>query len=366
MALTPNIGLADETKNKALASSYPEPNTALGEQLQPEEIESAQAIAEIIGQTLRRKYSDGSVRRDAHPKAHGCVRADFTVPQDLKLRFAKGVFQPGQTYPAWIRFSNGDENPNRADGEGDGRGMAIKLMDVKGDFIDAASAADGTHDFIMISHPVFLLDSPNDYVSLIRAVNAEGFFAGLLKPVKAALALGITGLRNTSATTSLKIDNPLNTRYWSMTPYGLGTGEGQEAVKFLARPCTQRPHDVPDDPDPNFLRAAMQDTLNRGPACMEFLMQPRTSPAMSVEDTQTEWEEAEAPFYTVARITIPKQVFDTKAQHEFCENLSFNPWHALKAHKPLGAVNRMRKAVYKAISGLRHEMNDAPSAEPKP
>ena len=87
---------------------------------------------------------------------------------------------------------------------------------------------------------------------------------------------------------------------------------------------------------------------------------------MSVEDTQTEWEEADAPFYKAATITIPKQTFDTPEQNRFCEDLSFNPWRALKAHRPLGAVNRMRKPIYETISNLRRTMNDAPVAEPKP
>jgi hypothetical protein len=37
--------------------------------------------------------------------------------------------------------------------------------------------------------------------------------------------------------------------------------------------------------------------------------------------------------------------------------MSFNPWHAVPAHKPLGGINRLRQAVYQAISKLRHEMN---------
>ncbi|KCZ12231.1 catalase domain protein, partial [Acinetobacter baumannii 42057_5] len=48
-----------------------------------------------------------------------------------------------------------------------------------------------------------------------------------------------------------------------------------------------------------------------------------------------EWKENEAPFYQVATIHIPKQSFDTPEQNQFCENLSFTPWHALPEHKPL-------------------------------
>ena len=53
---------------------------------------------------------------------------------------------------------------------------------------------------------------------------------------------------------------------------------------------------------------------------MEFLVQPRTSNAMSIEDSMTEWKEGQAPFYKVATIRIPQQVFDTPDQNKFCEN----------------------------------------------
>lgn len=48
----------------------------------------------------------------------------------------------------------------------------------------------------------------------------------------------------------------------------------------------------------------------------------------------------------MATVTLPKQDFDTDQQNEFCEGLSFSPWHALPAHRPIGGLNRVRKAVY--------------------
>jgi hypothetical protein len=85
---------------------------------------------------------------------------------------------------------------------------------------------------------------------------------------------------------------------------------------------------------------------------------------MSVEDSMTEWKEDQAPFYKVATIHIPKQVFDTSEQNKFCENLSFTPWHALAEHKPLGGINRMRKIIYEQISRVRHEMNSTERLDP--
>ena len=78
----------------------------------------------------------------------------------------------------------------------------------------------------------------------------------------------------------------------------------------------------------------------------------------------TEWKEDQAPFYKVATIRIPQQIFDTSDQNKFCENLSFTPWHAQLEHKPLGAINRMRKVIYDHISQVRHEMNSIHRSEP--
>jgi hypothetical protein len=50
--------------------------------------------------------------------------------------------------------------------------------------------------------------------------------------------------------------------------------------------------------------------------CFEFLVQPRTTPSMSVEPSMIEWNEIESPFRKVATLTIPRQAFDLPAQDE--------------------------------------------------
>ena len=165
-------------------------------------------------------------------------------------------------------------------------------------------------------------------------------------------------------TVSSKISNPLNTRYWSMVPYQLGTGPDRRAIKFSARNCSSAAEPMPNNPGHNYLRDALRTTLEQDDACMEFLVQPRTSDSMNVEDSMTEWKEAQAPFYNVATILIPRQHFDTAAQNQFCENLTFSPWHALPEHRPLGVVNRLRKVIYDRISRVRHEINSTERQEP--
>lgn len=342
------------------SSRYPSIDPDLGEHLYPDEKPIAEKLSVVIEESVRKQYAAGSARRDAHPKAHGCVKAEFHVVDTLPATLTKGMFLPGKTYQAWIRFSNGSADPTHADIKRDARGMAIKVLGVPGrklleDEVDAT-----TQDFIMINHPVFFATDPARYLSFMDDANSDHFYRKLLIPFD----LGVRGTVIALKTRSPRISNPLQARYWSMVPYQLGSGEGRQAVKYSARGCSARTDPLPKNPGHDYLRDALRSTLQSGDACMEFLVQPRTSDRMDVEDSRMEWKEAEAPFYKLATIRVPPQTFDTPEQNTFCENLSFTPWHALPEHKPLGVTNRLRKVIYDHISRVRHEMNGAARQEP--
>lgn len=338
---------------------YPSIDSSLSESLYPNEAAIAEKIAEVIEKSIREKYSVGTALRDAHPKAHGCVRADFQVQEKLPKNLAQGIFIPGKTYQAWIRFSNGSPDASQADIKKDARGMAIKVLGIPGGKLLEDENNASTQDFIMINHPVFFINDPDRYLALMQDINSENFFRKFHIPF-------VLGSKGTLIAFNLKtkISNPLQTRYWSMVPYQLGLGSDRQAVKYSVRACSAVVDPMPDQPSHDFLREVLRNSLQKEDACMEFLVQARTSNAMSVEDSMTEWKESQAPFYQVATIHIPKQVFDTPDQNKFCEDLSFTPWHALPEHKPLGVVNRLRKIIYERISQVRHEMNTAKRQEP--
>jgi hypothetical protein len=339
---------------------YPSIDAQVGEHLYRDEKPIAEKLSVVIEESVRKQYSAGSARRDAHPKAHGCVKAEFHIVDKLPETLSKGMFVPGKTYQAWIRFSNGSGDPTHADIKRDARGMAIKVLGVPGKKLLEDEAEATTQDFIMINHPVFFATDPARYLSFMDDANSDHFYRKLFIPFD----LGAKGTLIALKTRSSRISNPLQTRYWSMVPYQLGTGEGRQAVKYSARGCSATADPLPKKPGHDFLRDALQSTLQSGDACMEFLVQPRTSDRMDVEDSRIEWMEAKAPFYKLATIRVLPQTFDTPEQNTFCENLSFTPWHALSEHKPLGVTNRLRKVIYDHISRVRHEMNGATRLEP--
>lgn len=343
--------------NTPKALIYPNIDPSLSESLYPNEAATAKQIADTIEMSIRKEYVTDIALRDAHPKAHGCVRAEFKINETLPPLLAQGVFIPGKTYQAWIRFSNGSSNAKQADIKKDARGMAIKFLDVSGKNLSDENSS--TQDFIMINHPVFFANDPARYLSFMQDINSDKF----LKKLHIPFALGAKGTW-IALNSRNKISNPLQTRYWSMVPYQLGLGDHRQAVKYSARACSTIVSPIPARPNRDFLREALRTSLQESDACMEFLVQPRTSTSMSVEDSMTEWKEDQAPFYEVATIHISKQVFDTPEQNKFCENLSFTPWHALVEHKPLGGINRMRKIIYEQISRVRHEMNSTERLEP--
>ena len=201
----------------------------LGESPWPEEGATTLAITESIQQTIRSRYTnDLPALRHVHSKAHGCVLADFQVNKTLQNEHQQGIFQPGASYKAWIRFSNGDSDATREDKEGDGRGMAIKLMGVSGEKLLPDESH--TQDFVMINHPVFFINDPQKYLSLIESLSSSNMLARLSAP----FALGIEGSIIAAKINGKKIRNPLYARYWSMVPYQLGTGSNRRAMKFSA------------------------------------------------------------------------------------------------------------------------------------
>jgi hypothetical protein len=339
--------------------SYQIPDESLGEKHFPDEETIAFETADTIEKDLRKQYQTGTVKRDVHAKLTGLVKAEFTVNEHIPALLAKGVFVPGKTYPAYIRYSNGSALPVRSDKKPDGRGMAIKLLDVPGlKVLDNAREA-STQDFVLQNHPAFFTSSPSTYLAVMKRINGNVF-----DKLSLPFVLGLKGLMLAGKFNGGKIANPLQIRYNSISPYQLGLDTNKIAVKYCVKPVSVPTDAIPQNAKDDFLRTAMQNTLNKADVILKFYIQPKTSNNMSVEDYTTEWDEQLAPFYEVATIRIPKQNFQTTELDTLGENLSFNPWHTLPEHRPLGCLNRVRKIVYERISRVRREMNKALVQEP--
>ena len=307
-----------------------------------------------------RAKDDRLYKRDAHAKPHGCVTAVFDVHANLDPRYRHGVFaEPGGRYQAWVRFSNGTQSD---DSQRDAHGMAIKLMNVPGPKLLSPKddPEQGTQDFVMVNYHTFFLRTVAEYEEFfdyqLHDRPIAYFFAGW--PLSWKLHPFYHGARMLFR----RVASPLATDYYSMSAYRLGPHN----VKFSAQPCVMPDTPMPRPLTPNYLREALVRDLHGEDACFHFLVQ-RQDPTknMPIEDPTIQWDERDSPYVAIATLTVPRQEFNTDVQNRFCERLSFTPWHALAAHRPVGALNRVRQAVYREVSRRRHARNGAPLGEPR-
>ena len=320
----------------------------------PNEGEFIKALSARLKAKIVKDHVSGIMRRDAHPKMHGLVKAEFiinanTLDQDLRV----GLFKESKSYKAWIRFSNQDGEIKPDIGR-DIRGVAIKLMGVPGEKILTEEKDEETHDFILISTNVFVTKNIEDFDGLIKSITGNL----LLK-----LCFFVTHWRVlwNVLKSMKKFANPLQIRYFSTTPYLFG----KYAVKYALTPQNNNTDTIPKKPSDDFLRIAMIKQLQNSDVYFDFSVQFQMDVnEMPIEDAGKLWQESKSPFIKVATIRILKQEFNSDDQNKFGENLSFTPWHALPEHRPLGGINRGRKIVYQLISQFRHEFNKTPRKEP--
>jgi hypothetical protein len=358
--------------------------TAAIEEIPPQEAEQIQNVVALTFQQLKNRYPGGKqVLRGVHAKDHGCVKAQFQIAQELDRKYRVGVFsEPGRRYDAWVRFSNAatlvlpddpkDEMGNRAPGS---RGMAIKLLGVAGMPLVPPHGA-FTQDFLMVNHPVFAFANVEDYEVLSSVVadpankeSAAKFFAIQFAKGGAAAARAKRTLEIVNRIRAANVAagafqpqpaSPVDCRYFSGAPFLFGDGS---VMKFSAVPVDAPAEPQPNVADPNYLRNALIERLavreGSKPVVFKFQVQRRDVSSLNIaediENVCNEWPEAKFEFVTVATLTIPPQEFDAPERRAECENLFFTPWHGVAEHRPLGGINRMRRAVYEASSGFRHQ-----------
>lgn len=342
--------MASPRNTPKLGQEYPSPN---------EEVD-IQKIEQITLKKLAEDYPPNAklIRRDQHPKSHGCVKAEFIVHDNLSEKLRCGIFKEPRTYNAWIRFSSSAPNI-QPDKIKDAHGMAIKLVGVEGEKVLEAEKNAETHDFVLANNPAFFVKNTSDYIVFADAFAKKKLLSFFFRwnPFNWKLR----ELKNMLSATQKSISNPLQIQYWSQTPYKLGNS----AVKYSTKPQSEQSDSIPTSPTFDYLEEIMAKQLTDEDAYFDFMIQVQTDPVkMPVEDATIIWDEGLSPFQKVATIRIPSQVFNTPEQIEFAENLSFTPWHSLPEHRPLGNTNRVRRQVYEAVSKVRHQRNNQPRREP--
>lgn len=321
----------------------------------PREKECADKIVALMSAFMRDNYPPGEVQRAGNTKTYGVVRGEFKVLSGLPSELRHGVFARPKSYPAWVRFAGpGPLAPPDINDNGV-LSFAIKLMGVPGPKLSPDEKQ--TQDFLGISAPTFTTPDVVANVDLQRQVGAGTPLFYFLDPRKSHLMdLIMQGLYSRTQS------NPLEASYFSCVPYLLGEGQ---AMQYSLRPKSGRRTRAPLNPSDNYLREAMARTLTDRKVVFEFCVQLQRDPdRMPIENASVRWPEDLSPHVQVAELALPVQQFDSQAQLDFAGNLSFNPWHAIPEHRPLGSQNRARRVIYQRLSEARQQMNLERRIEP--
>lgn len=326
-------------------------------------------IADIIAANLKMMEVEpnGFKWRAQHPKGHGAIPARFVVGPDVPAEYRVGLFAQPAEFDAVIRFSNGTERKDDPSG-GDAHGMAIRLFGVPGQRVEGPADAAGTLDFILVDNETFFEGDLNEYSAFNDLVSEVLNFKRNGDEALAAIVNGIylkflkKYFSHDIYAVAQKFGDqhpvsPLRAIYWSTTPFL----HGDIAVKHRVVP---EPAPAPGElRDGVTGKDGLTDRLLAGlsgqGATFGFYIQPQEDlVAHPIEDPNVNWTENGAPWIRVGRIDIPPlDVADAAARTELIaagDRMAFNIWNTLPDHRPLGAVNRVRNKVYKALARARH------------
>ena len=311
---------------------------AFGESIPADEALKFQGFADEIAQIQReRAKARGNVSRVAHVKQHVAAVGELVVTAAENARF--GVFaEAGKSFPVYARFSNGSGR-HQGDGAPDARGFAIKLVGVPGKKLIEGMENEVTQDFLFINTSTLPVRDPDEFMVLLRA--AKDGPAKLLPRLVSGVGLGRALGMMWKVVTAKKVTSFATHEFNTAAPVTFGDG----AAKLGLFPVD--PAEFPATRGDDYLREDLVARLRAGALRWLLRAQPfvdeKTTP---IDDASIEWQ---GPWVELGTLTLPTQDPDSphgKEISELVNRLSFDPWHAIEAHRPVGAIMRARKAAY--------------------
>jgi len=284
--------------------------------------------------------------RALHAKAHGGFVAKLTVLGDLPEHARHGLFERAGEYDAFVRFSNGAGTVQKDDA-GDVRGVAVKVLGVKGEKVLGDAE---TQDFLAILSSATPFRTADEFVAIVLATRSPA-----LALPRVLFALGFRGLfllKKLLGGIGQPVPSLATRRFFSALPIQCGP----YAARFAFTPIASAEPDAPSS-GPTRLGGDIAQRLKNGPIEYAMELQFFVSEAETpIEDASVDWPESVAPYVRVGTLTIVEQDARSekgRALAAAVEKMSFDPWHALVEHKPLGAMMRARKHAYFASTKVR-------------
>jgi len=337
------------------------PNEGLAiaeERLLPDEEANLDSIIASFESQMRKLWKPGGFERGGNTKTHGILRGEFIIHDNLPPRFRQGIYAESKTFPAWVRFSGPGPYITPDIDDVGFMSISIKLMGVPGPKLMEEERS--TLDMFGVSTPTFVTPDTkaNAQLQVESLKNAQIlYFLNFRRPHVLDMIMQSLWVKTQSS--------PFEAPYFSCVPYLLGDGQ---AMQYSVWPKSKRRTPIPRlplRPPDDYLRDAMVAALGEGDIEFDFRLQLQTDPhLMPIENNAVLWPEELSPRVSAATLRLPRQKFDSPAQMEFAKKLSYNPWHTIAEHRPLGNQSRARRRMYETLSRLRHTENAVPHYEP--
>jgi len=328
------------------------------EKLLPDEDVYLDSIIASFQEQMRQLWKPGKFERGGNTKTHGIVRGEFIVHENLPGELRHGIYAEPRTFPAWVRFSGPGPYITPDIDDVGFMSISIKLMGVPGPKLMEEEKF--TQDMFGVCTPTFVTPDTvaNAQLQLESVKNATIlYFVNLHRSHILDLIMQSLWTKTQSS--------PFEAPYFSCVPYLLGAGQ---AMQYSVWPKSTRRTPVPRlplRPPDNYLRDAMVASLAHSDVDFDIRLQLQTDPhLMPLENNAVLWPEKLSPRISAATLRLPRQKFDSPAQMDFARQLSYNPWHSIAEHRPLGNQSRARRRMYDTLSRLRHTMNGVPLYEP--
>ena len=328
------------------------------EREQPDEAVLVDQIIAAFTRQMEALWTAGHFERGGNTKTHGVVRAQFIVNDNLPEQLRHGLFAQPRSYPAWVRFAGPGPYVTPDIDDVGFMSMSIKIMGVDGrKLLDDERH---TQDMLCVSTPTFVTPDTRANVQLQQWSYRNAAIFYFYNFHRSHVLDSVMQFLWTKTQTS-----PLESEYFSCVPYLLGEGQAMKYSFHSRRTARTRVPRLPLRPPDNYLRDAMVSALATEDVEFDICLQVQTDPfRMPIEDAAVLWPTKLSPRIPAAVLRIPRQSFDSPAQMDFARALTYNPWHCIAEHRPLGNQSRARRRMYWELSRLRQSKNHVEHYEP--
>ena len=290
-------------------------------------------------------------KRAAFAKTHGIVNGVLQINDDIDAEYQVGIFQPGNSYTVWARYSS-DTAQTAPDFETT-VGIGIKVFNVSGKKVLEEEPDGTTVDLILQNTPVFFAAD---------AIEMSDFKA-------AAMSGNLEEFRKTHPESAKILDSMekevpslLTEKYWSCIPYKFGDEYCKYIIEYQAASDPSSTINVKNN---NYLAQDLSERLMNGNAILNFYIQKRNNPEnQSIISARSLWDEKEAKPVKVATLTLYQQNILTRKQFAYGESLAYNIFRTLPEMEPVGSIAEARKVVYQSSAMVRRNVNGESIGEP--